>query len=74
MCLGTGAVGIGADLRQASLRTRAGTVAGRTTPAPRTAAVIELTDEGLDWLERLPSDDAQQLSAWAWVSTCPDPA
>ena len=28
---------------------------------------------GLDWSEVLPSDDAQQLSAWAWVGTRSDP-
>lgn len=67
--MGTGALGIGADVRQASLSTRAGTSAGRTTPTPSTAAVMAVTDEGLDWLEFLPSDDAQQLSAWTWVST-----
>jgi hypothetical protein len=71
--LGTGAMGIGADVRHASLRTRAGTLAGRTTPTPRTAAVIPVTNEGLDWLEFWPSADAQQLSACAWVRTRADP-
>ena len=46
---------------------------GRTIPTPRTAAVMAVTHEGLDWLELLPSDDAQQLSAWACVSTRADP-
>ena len=46
---------------------RAGTLAGRTTPTPSTAAVIEATNEGLDWLEFWPSADAQQLSACACV-------
>ena len=69
MCFGTGATGVGADVRHPSLRTRAGTLAGRTVPAPRTAAVIAATNVGLDWLEVLPSDDAQQLSAWACVGT-----
>src|SRR6187455_1069480 len=72
-CLGTGAMGIGADVRQASLRTRAGTLAGRTTPTPSTAAVIAVTNAGLEWLEVWPSADAQQLSAWACVSTRADP-
>ena len=71
--MGTGAMGIGADVRQASLRTRAGTLAGRTTPTPSTAAVMAATNEGLDWLEFWPSDDAQQLSAWACVRTRSDP-
>ena len=31
------------------------------------------TNVGLDWLELLPSDDAQQLSAWACVGTRSDP-
>jgi hypothetical protein len=31
------------------------------------------TNVGLDWLEFLPSDDAQQLSAWACVRTRSDP-
>ena len=50
-----------------------GRLAGRTTPAPRTAAVMAVTNVGLDWLELLPSDDAQQLSAWACVRTRADP-
>ena len=66
-------MGIGADVRHASLRTRAGTLAGRTTPTPSTAAVMAVTNEGLDWLECWPSDDAQQLSAWTCVRTRPDP-
>ncbi len=70
---GTGAMGIGADVRQASLRTRAGTLAGRTTPTPSTAAVMAVTNEGLDWLEFWPSADAQQLSACACVRTRSDP-
>src|SRR6187399_1672469 len=66
-------MGIGADVCHLSLRTRAGTLAGRTTPTPSTAAVIAVTNEGLDWLEFWPSADAQQLSAWACVSTRSDP-
>ena len=31
------------------------------------------TNVGLDWLEFLPSDNAQQLSAWACVRTRSDP-
>ena len=31
------------------------------------------TNVGLNWLEFLPSDDAQQLSAWACVRTRSDP-
>ena len=38
-------------------------LAGRTFPAPRTAAVMTATNAGLNWLEFLLSDDAQQLSA-----------
>ena len=38
-------------------------------PTPSTAAVMAATNEGLDWLEFCPSDDAQQLSAWACVRT-----
>jgi hypothetical protein len=71
--LDTGAMGIGADVRQASLSTRAGTLAGRTTPTPSTAAVMAVTNEGLDWLECWPSADAQQLSACNCVRTRPDP-
>ena len=59
--------------RHASLSTRAGTLAGRTTPTPSTAAVMAVTKVGLDWLELWPSADAQQLSAWACVSTRSDP-
>ena len=73
MCFDTDAMGIGVDVRHASLRTRAGTLAGRTIPAPRTAAVMAATDVGLDWLEFLPADDAQQLSASACVRTRDDP-
>ena len=47
--------------------------AGRTFPLPRTAAVMTATNVGLDWLEFLLSDDAQQLSAWACVRTRSDP-
>ena len=71
--MGTGAMGIGADVRQASLRTRAGTSAGRTIPTPRTAAVMAATNDGLGWLEFSRSDDAQQLSACACVRTRSDP-
>ena len=65
--MGTCAVGRGATVRQPSLRTRAGTVAGRTIPVPRTALEIAATNVGLDWLEFSCSADAQQLSAWAWL-------
>jgi hypothetical protein len=71
--LGTGATGNGTDVRLALLRTRAGTLAGRTIPTPRTAAVMAVTSEGLDGLEFSRSDDAQQLSACACVSTRSDP-
>jgi hypothetical protein len=66
-------MGIGVDVRQASLRTSAGTLAGRTTPTPSTAAVMAVTNEGLYWLEFWPSADAQQLSACACVRTRADP-
>src|SRR5687768_6317237 len=66
-------MGIGADVRQASLSTRAGTLAGRTTPTPSTAAVMAVGDEGLYSLEFWPSADAQQLSACACVRTRADP-
>ena len=46
--LGHCAMGVGADVRQASLRTRAGTSAGRTIPTPSTAAVMAVTNDGLD--------------------------
>src|ERR1700752_1212033 len=72
-CFGTGATGIGAEVRDRSLRTRAGTLAGRTTPTPSTAAVMAVTSEGLDCLELWPSDDAQQLSACTCVTTRPGP-
>ena len=72
-CFGTGATGIGPDVRHSSLTTRAGTLAGRTIPAPRTGALMAATNVGLNWLELLPSDNAQQLSAWACVRTRPDP-
>ena len=71
--MGTGATGIGADVRHASLRTRAGTLAGRTIPTPRTAAVMAATNEEFDWLEFSRSDNAQQLSACACVRTRADP-
>src|SRR5688572_32784511 len=66
-------MGIGADARQASLSTRAGTLAGKTTPTPSTAAVIAVTNEGFDLLELWPSAAAQQLSACACVRTRSDP-
>ena len=66
-------MGIGEDVRHASLRTRAGTLAGMTTPTPSTAAVMAVTSEGLDRLEFWPSADAQQLSACACVRTRSDP-
>ena len=65
--MGTCAAGIGATVRQPSLRTRAGTVAGRATPVPRTALEIAATNVGLDWLELSCSAEAQQLSACAWL-------
>ena len=71
--MGTCAVGIGVTVRQASLRTRAGTVAGRATPVPRTALEMAATNVGLDWLEFLCSEDAQQLSACAWLMARCDP-
>jgi hypothetical protein len=71
--LGTCAVGIGAAVRQPSLRTRAGTVAGRATPVPRTALEMAATNVGLDWLEFSCSADAQQVSACAWLMTRADP-
>jgi len=71
--LGTCAVGRGATLRQPSLRTRAGTVAGRATPVPSTALEIAATNVGFDWLEFSCSADAQQLSASAWVMRRCDP-
>jgi hypothetical protein len=40
-------------------------LAGITTPVPRTALEIAATTVGLDWLEFLRSDEAQQLSACA---------
>ena len=67
--MGTCVVGIGATVRQPSLRTRAGTVAGRTIPVPRTALETAATNVGLDWLEFSCSVDAQQLSACACVMT-----
>jgi hypothetical protein len=73
MCLGTGAMGIGEDVRHASLRTRAGMLAGRTIPTPSTAAVMAVANEGLDRFEFWPSADAQQLSACACVTTRSDP-
>jgi hypothetical protein len=72
-CFGTGAIGIGAVVRHPSLRTRAGTLTGRTVPAPRTATVMAATNVRSDWWEVLLSDDAQQLSACACVKTRADP-
>jgi len=66
-------VGIGETVRQPSLSTRAGTVAGRAIPAPRTALEIAAANVGLDWLEVSCSEDAQQLSACACVMTRSDP-
>lgn len=70
--MGTCVAGIGATVRQPSLRTRAGTGAGRAIPVPRTALEMAATNVGLDWLEFLCSADAQQLSACAWLMTRPD--
>ena len=47
--------------------------AGRTFAGPRTAAVMTATNGGLNGLEFLFSEDAQQLSAWACVRTRSDP-
>ena len=71
--MGTCVVGIGATVRQPSLRTRAGTVAGRAIPVPRTALEMAATNVGLDWLEFSCSADAQQLSACAWLRARCDP-
>ena len=65
--MGTCAAGIGATVRQPSLRTRAGTGAGRAIPVPRIALEMAATNVGLDLLEFLSSDKAQQLSACAWL-------
>ena len=67
--MGTCAVGIGATVRQPSLRTRAGTITGRAIPVPKTALEMAATNVGLDWLEFSCSADAQQLSACAWLMT-----
>ena len=67
--MGTCAVGRGATVRQPSLSTRAGTVAGRAIPVPSTALEMASTNVGFDWLEFSCSADAQQLSAWAWLIT-----
>ena len=72
-CFGTGATGVGADVRHSSLRTRADSYERKDSPDAETAAVMTATNVGLDWLEFLPSDNAQQLSAWAWVRTRSDP-
>ena len=71
--MGTCAVGIGATVRQPSLRTRAGTVTGRALPVPSTALEMAATNVGFAWLEFSCSADAQQLSACAWVMTRCDP-
>lgn len=63
---------MGVTVRQPSRRTRAGTVAGRAIPVPRTALEMAATNVGLDWPDVLCSADAQQLSACAWLSTRPD--
>jgi len=70
--LGTCAVGMGATVRQPSLRTRAGATAGRTTPVPRTALGTAATNVGLDSLDFRCSADAQQLSACAWLKALTD--
>jgi hypothetical protein len=70
--LGTCAVGIGVIVRQPSLSTRAGNVAGRGIPVPRIALEMAATNVGLDSLEFLCSADAQQLSACAWLIAGPD--
>lgn len=46
---------------------------GTGTISLSTAAVIAVTNEGLDWLEFWPSAEAQQLSACACVRTRADP-
>jgi hypothetical protein len=71
--LGRCAVGIGASIRQPSLKTRAGNVGGSATPVPRTALEMAATKVGLDSLEVSCSDDAQQPSACAWVMTRAEP-
>ena len=60
-------------VRQRSLKTSAGTMAGRAIPGPRTALEIVATNFGLGWLEFSRSDAAQQLSACACVRTRSDP-
>ena len=65
-------MGIGEYVRQASLRTSAGTLAGSTTPGPRTAAEIAATNVGVGGLEFSRSEAAQQASASTWVKTRPE--
>jgi hypothetical protein len=43
------------------------------TPVPSTAWVMDATNVGFDWLELSRSEDAQQLSACAWVITRAEP-
>lgn len=63
---------MGATVRRPSLKTRAGATAGRTTPVPRTALGIAVTNVGLDSLDFRCSADAQQLSACAWLKALTD--
>jgi len=46
--LGTGLAGIGATVRHASLRTKAGMLTGRTIADPRTAEEIVVAKVGVD--------------------------
>ena len=71
--MGTCAVGIGATVRHPSLKKRAGTVAGRATPVPRTALEMAAAKVGFDWLEVSFPADAQHASACACVMTRADP-
>ena len=61
---------MGTAVRHPSLGIREGATEGSTVAVPRTAGVIEPTNGPLDWLESR-FDDAQQVSACAWVRTPP---
>jgi hypothetical protein len=67
-CLETGGDGSGAHARQASVKTKRGGSGGTTMPSPRTTLEIGAVNAWLDWPDCACSDEAQQLSACAWVT------
>ena len=63
---------MGKAVRQLLLTSKAGALGGRTMPDPRTALENAATSVGFEVLDCSRSEDAQQLSACACVSSRPE--